>query len=326
MNFQQLQAVCEIVKQRFHMSNAAHSLDRSQPALSRQITDLEAELGIRIFSRTRNKMVGLTPEGSELLAIARRVSAEMENVRKVGSGAGESEGSPELRIATTHTHARYCLPRIIKRFTEQSPRVLLNLRQGDPSQCCQLVAAGEADIGIATDIERPPREVIALPAYRLTRSVIAPKGHPVTRGKLTLQKIATYPIIAYSRAPSGRWIFESAFEEAGLRPRIALNAIDADVSKTYIALGMGIAILATIAYDPAQDRKLVAVSADHLFRPGVLTVVLRRHVYVSRHTLSFISYFAPHLSAKLIRTCVETGTFDRAQLIRTNPVANFLAA
>ncbi|OGA41367.1 MAG: hypothetical protein A3G24_06375 [Betaproteobacteria bacterium RIFCSPLOWO2_12_FULL_62_13] len=323
MNFHQIESVCEIVKQRFNMSEAALALNRSQPALSRQIAQLEKDLGVRVFSRTRNKIVGLTPEGGEVYTIGQRIAREVEQLRHVVSGA--AEGNPELRIATTHTHARYSLPKVIKRFNEQSPKVLLNLRQGgDPLQCCQLVADGEADVGITTDIERLPRESVAIPAFKLSRCVLAPRTHPVTREKLTLQKIAQYPIIAYSRPPGGRWVFDSAFAEAGLRPRIAMSAIDADVSKTYIALGLGIAVLASIAYDPEQDRNLIALNADHLFRPGLIVLVFRRGAYVSRHTYAFLSLFAPHIPPVLIRRWVDGQETDRAQLIRTVPTAKFL--
>jgi LysR family cys regulon transcriptional activator len=320
MNLQQLKTVCEITRHRFSMSAAAAILHRSQPALSRQVSELEKEMGVRIFSRTRNKIVGLTPEGQEVLAIGQRITRELDALRQVGAGVGI--GTAELRIATTHTHARYSLPRVIKSFTEQSPNVLLNLQQGDPLQCCQLVAEGEVDIGITTEPDRLPRDIVTIPAYKLSRSVLAPKGHPICRGKLTLQRIAEYPIIAYTRSPYGRWIFGEAFTEAGLKPRIALSAIDADVSKTYIALGMGIAVLASTSYDPVQDRQLVAVDADHLFRPGILALVFRRGSYVSRHAHAFLAIFAPHIASEIISRSVDGTIFDRHRLARNAPYAS----
>ena len=170
MNFQQLKTVCEIARNRFSMSTAAALLHRSQPALSRQISELEREMGIRIFSRTRNKIIGLTPEGQELLAIGQRITRELDALRQISSG--DSSGGAELRIATTHTHARYSLPRVIKSFTEKAPHVLLNLQQGDPLRCCQLVAEGEADIGITTEPDRLPRDIVTIPVDKITRAVL----------------------------------------------------------------------------------------------------------------------------------------------------------
>jgi len=315
-----MKAVCEIVRHHFSMSAAAVRLHRSQPALSRQISELEREMGVRIFSRTRNKIVSLTAEGQEVFAIGQRVILELDALRQVGSGAG----SAELRIATTHTHARYTLPRVIKSFTARAPDVLLNLQQGDPLRCCQLVAEGEVDMGITTEPDRLPRDIATIPVYKLSRCVLAPKGHPVSRGRLTLPRIAQYPMVAYTRPPHGRWIFGEAFADAGLKPRIVLSAIDADVSKTYIALGMGIAVLASVSYDSTRDHGLVAVDADHLFRPGMLMLVFRRSAYVSRHTYAFLRDFAPHIEPEMIARCISGTTFDLHQLALSTPNVNTL--
>jgi LysR family transcriptional regulator, cys regulon transcriptional activator len=323
MNIQQIKTVCEITKRRFNMSLAAAVLHRSQPALSRQIAELESELGFRVFSRTSNRIVGLTPLGEQVLAIGERVTREMDALRELG--AGSADGGSELRIATTHTHARYALPRVIKRFTEQWPHVLLNLRQGDPAQCFQLIARGEADLGITVEIERIPRDVITIPIYRLARCVLAPRGHPLSHGKLTLKRVAEYPMIAYSRPPDWRWLFEGAFADAHLKPRIVLSALDADVSKTYVSLGIGIAILATMAFEPAKDSGLSAIDADHLFRPGILTAVFRRGVYIPRHAQAFLSGFCPHMDTEFFQQCVDGMSFDRQKLLRSIPLTkNFI--
>jgi LysR family cys regulon transcriptional activator len=299
------------------MTAAATALHRSQPALSRQITELEKEMGVRIFSRTRNKVVGLTPAGLDVLAAGQRVTRELDALRQIG--ARGDDGGAELRIATTHIHARYSLPRVIKAFSERFPDVLLNLQQGHPLGCCQLVAEGEADFGISIEPERMPRELITIPVYKMSRCVLVPKRHPLTRGKLTLARIAEYPIIAYTRPPHGRWMFGSAFADAGLKPHIIMSAIDADVSKTYIAMGMGIAVMASMSYDPAEDRHLTAVGADHLFRHGMLTLVFRRGAYVSRHVLALLADFAPHIDSETLRRCVDEGVLDRSRLARNAP-------
>jgi LysR family cys regulon transcriptional activator len=302
------------------MSAAATALHRSQPALSRQIAELEGELGVRIFSRTRNKIVGLTAEGEEVLAIGQRITREADALRRIVSGKGDA-GS-ELRIATTHTHARYTLPWVIKHFSEACPELLLNLRQGNPAQCFQLISAGEADLGVTVEIDRIPRDIVTLPIFKLARAVLAPRGHPIQRGKLTLERIAQHPIVAYSQPPEWKWLFGGAFAEAGLKPRVVLSALDADVSKTYVAMGIGIAVLATITYDPAQDTSLVAIDADHLFRPGVLSLVLRKGAYVTRHMHALLSDFCPHVDAGFIQACVDGAPFDRNALLRKIPLVH----
>jgi LysR family cys regulon transcriptional activator len=318
MRIQQLRAVCEIVQRRFNMSAAAAALHRSQPALSRQIGELERELGVRVFSRTRNKIVGLTAEGEEVLAIGQRITREAEALRHVGSARGDA--GLELRIATTHTHARYTLPWVIKQFGEAYPKLLLNLRQGNPAQCFQLVSGGEADLGVTVEIERIPRDIITIPIFKLARAVFAPQGHPIQRGKVTLERIAQYPIVAYTQSPDWKWLFGGAFAVAGLKPSVVLSALDADVSKTYVAMGMGIAVLATITYDPEQDTRLVAIAADHLFRPGVLTLVLRKGAYLTRHMHAFLSAFCPHVDSEFIQACVDGAPFDRNALLKKLPL------
>lgn len=321
MNLQQVESVLGIVSNGFNMSKAAEALGRSQPTLSRQIQDLEKELGIRIFARTRNKVVALTPRGEEIVRIGQRILRDVRNLGELGK-LESATGTGELKIATTHLHARYSLPRVIKSFAERFRDVQLTLKQGDPIQCCELVARGEADIGVTTVGGKPGADLVAIPAFQLTRCVIAPRDHPIAREtSLTLKKLAEYPIVAYSAPFSGRWIVEEAFARAGLRPRIVCSAIDADVSKTYVELGMGIAVLATIAFDPAYDRALVALDAGHLFRPNILNLVFRKHGYLSRHVFVFVSMFAPHIDQELIRRGMEGAEFDRARLIRLAPVA-----
>ena len=321
LTLEQIGAVAAIVRAGFNISAAAAALDRSQPTLSRQIQDLERVLGVRVFARTRNKVVGLTPKGEEILRIGQRMLRDAKNLAEVGR-ADAVEDSGELKIATTHLHARYLLPRVMKTFAARFPGVMLTLRQGDPLRCCELVGEGEADIGITTVGEKNSVDIVTIPAYRVERCVIAPRGHPLAREKnLTLKKIAAFPLVAYSAPYSGRRIVDEAFARAGLKPRIVCSAIDADVSKTYVEIGMGIAVLAAIAVDPARDRGLVAMDAGHLFKPSVLNLVVRRHAYLSRQALEFIRLFAPHIGAALIRKAVEGGELDRAQLVREAPLA-----
>ncbi len=323
LNIAQIEAICAVVRNDFNISAAAVALNRSQPTLSRQVQDLERALGVRVFVRTRNKVAALTPKGEEILRIGLRIMRDTKNLTEVGR-ADSSDDSGELKIATTHLHARYALPLLMKTFATRFPGVILTLRQGDPVSCCELVAGGEANIGITTIGEKATSEIVTLPAYRLTRCIIVPRGHPLAREtNLTLKKLVAFPIVAYSAPYSGRRIVDEAFARAGLKPRIVCSAIDADISKTYVEIGMGIAVLASIAFDPARDRGLVGIDAGHLFRPSILNLVMRRHAYLSRQALTFVSLFAPHLDADLILRAIDGGDIDHGRLTNEAPVAAF---
>ncbi|MCC6531020.1 MAG: LysR family transcriptional regulator [Burkholderiales bacterium] len=320
MNLQQIEAICAVVRSNFNFSAAAVALHRTQPTLSRQIQELEDELGVRIFMRTRNKVVALTPDGEDILRIGQRMVLDAADMRHIGRGHA-LDGAGELRISTTHLHARYTLPRVVAAFTSKHAKALLTLRQGDPVSCCELVANGEADIGVTTVGPKLDPKLVALPAFKLPRCLIAPRDHPIAdEGKLTLRKIAKYPIVAYSMPFSGRRIVDETFAKAGLRPRIVCSAIDADVSKTYVDLGMGIAILAEIAFDPSHDSNLLSFKADHLFRPSILNLVMRKHGYLTGHARAFLSLLAPHLSIEVIRQGTTAGNVDHELLHRLAPV------
>ena len=321
MNLHQIRALCAVVHNRFSISGAATALKRSQPQLSREIKELEFELGVRLFSRTRNKVIALTPQGEEVLQTFQRI---LSDIKKVHDISAEGAHGGELRIATTHVHARYSLPKAISKFIVHFPNVTLTLRQGDPHQCCDLVVNGASDIGITTVAEKCSDELIAIPIYKLLRCVIAPKHHEVLSEKpLTIKKLSRYPIVAYSPTFSGRSIVEEGFARAGLQPNVVCSAIDADVSKTYVGLGMGIAILASIAFDQEHDHNLATVDVNHLFRPGVLNLVLRKHNYLSERAYSFITMFAPHISRDLITKALFGGEIDRVKLSQRAPVAKF---
>lgn len=321
MNLQQLEAVCHIARHRYNISAAADALGRSQPALSRQIKELETELGTRIFVRTRNKVVGLTRQGEKVLLLGQRILQDMRAVEQVGS-EDSSEERGEIRVATSHVHARYLLPETVKAFTRRYPGVALTLQQCDPVQCRDIIAAGDADVGISTLSPKPSDPVVTIPAYRLPRCVVVPAGHPLANARvITIRQLAEYPLIANPASFSGRSILEEAFARAGVQPRIVCSATDADVCKTYVGVGMGIAVLATLAFDPVMDRGLVCLDASHLFRPGVLNVAFRKHSYLTRPLEAFLSVFAPHLSRDLILRAMQGAEIDRARLSQRAPVA-----
>jgi len=319
MYLEQLEAVCAVARTRYSMSAAAETLGKSQSGLSRQVKELELELGVQIFVRTRNKVVGLTPDGEKVLAVAHRMRSAAQELSAIGSGRS-AEASGEIRIATTHVYARYLLPRVIRRFSESFPGVSLTLQHADPIQCRAMIAAGEADIGIVTTSERASESVVTIPIYRLPRCVIAPTGHPLTRvKKLTLAQLARHPIIAYPVSFSGRSTLMEQFAAAGLTPRIVCSGTDADVCKAYVEIGMGVAVLARAAYDPTRDRSLVAIPADHLFPSGVLMLVCRKNGYLSPTTEAFLSILAPHVQVGLVLRAMKGQQLD-TDMVRNAPL------
>lgn len=309
MNLRQLKSLCEIIDRGLRISDAADATYRSQTSVTRQIQQLERELGFELFVRRRNKLLGVTPQGNEIVQIARRMLQDAENMRRVGKNLLNDEAG-DFTIATTHTHARYVLPPVIRKFVEKYPAVRLSMRQGNPAECCQLVAQGKADLAVCSDPRDPPQEVVEIRCYKLYRSVITPLGHPLLQeSPLTLEALARYPLITYDEAFSGRWIVNKTFADRGLNPRIVLSAADADVSKVYAAMGLGIAIFVTVAFDSKQDTDLCRIDARDLFKPSFLNVVLRRHTYLRSYMVDFMQMFAPGLS----RDTVEEALFTRPQ-------------
>ena len=296
MNLRQLMTLCEIADRGLKLSAAAEALHRSQPSVTRQIQELERELGTQLFLRRRNKIMDFTAQGREILASARRILREVRGIQAAAEDTAQA-AQGEFTVATTHTQARYTLPRVIRRFKSRYPLVRLILRQGTPVQCTELVALGSVDIAICTETRDELEHVIGIPVYRLNRSVVVPRSHPLLKVKpLTLEAVVKYPIITYDEGFSGRWVLDHAFYERGLQPNVVMSAIDADVSKAYVAMGLGIAILATIAFDPARDRELRSIDARHLFPASKLRIAVRRHGYLRPYMLDFVSMFAPRLT------------------------------
>lgn len=308
MKLQQLYYALEVVKSGNHISAAADTLHTSQPHVSKQIQRLEAELGFTIFTRKKNRVIGLTDPGKEFIEIARRILADTENLRHIRDNYfGKDSGS--LTIATTHTQARYILPQAIRRFVSRYPDIRLGLRQASPTQICELVESGEADIAIGTETSRSFPNLVMLPCYELTRSVVVPVGHPLLQAKKpTLRELAKYPIITYDPAFAGHWKVMSAFEKAGIKPNIVFSAIDADVSKIYVELGLGVAILAAVTFNRRHDINLRSIDASHLFEASTTYVSLRRNTYPRGYILDFIKSFAAQLTPELVRVALIGGT------------------
>jgi LysR family transcriptional regulator, cys regulon transcriptional activator len=310
MKLQQLRFAVEVAKQGLNVSTAAEALHTSQPGVSKQIRLLEEELGVEIFERHGKRVVAITEPGRAVLSIAERILSEAANLKRAGEEyANEASGS--LRIATTHTQARYALPKAVAAFKQRYPGVKLSIQQGNPTQICEQVLAGEADIGIATEAISEYVELVSLPCYQWNRCVVVPPGHPLLGTQpLTLEAVTHHPIITYDFAFAGRSLVNKAFEIRGLVPNIVLSALDADVIKTYVELGLGIGIMAKMAFDADRDRTLRAIDASHLFESSTTRLGIRRGAYLRSYAYEFIELFAPHLARKSVEKAVtgETGS------------------
>jgi LysR family cys regulon transcriptional activator len=306
MKLQQLQCVLEIVNHGNHLSAAAAALHTSQPGVSRQLQLLEAELGFDIFVRTRNRIVGLTEPGRLVVDIAKRIVGDINALGSLKEDLTATDRGT-LTIATTHTQANYVLPKVIGPFVRDYPDVHLVLKQGDPETICDLVDAGEADLAIGTEAHRDYPGLISLPCFALGRVVVAPDGHPILdAGELTLEAIAAHPIITYDSRFSGHWKVRTAFERAGLDPKVVLSAIDAGVCKTYVKMGLGLAILTGITFDPESDHGLHALPAEHLFESSTTYIKLRPNIYLRPYLLEFIHRIAPRLTPEVVRAALVT--------------------
>lgn len=302
MKLQQLRYLVEVAKQGLNVTEAAEKLHTSQPGISKQIRLLEDELGVQVFIRNGKRVVDVSPPGREILQIAERILREARNLKSVGDEfANKQAGS--LTIATTHTQARYALPKVIRRFVEKYPEVKLGIKQGSPQQICELVVAGEADLAIATEGIERFSELAMLPCYDWNRSIVVPEGHPLLalQQPITLADIGCYPIITYDFAFTGRSRINRAFEEAGIEPNVVLTAIDTDVIKTYVGIGLGIGIIASMAFEPERDISLRAIDASHLFEPSTTRIGIRKDAYLRGFVFDFIELFAPHLHKEQVQ-------------------------
>jgi LysR family cys regulon transcriptional activator len=308
MKLQQLRYLCEVANQGLNLSKAAEMLHTSQPGISKQIRLLETELEVDIFVRNGKRVVNVTPPGRAILEIAERMLRDAKNLKQVGQDyANEATGS--LTIATTHTQARYALPPAIKHFTARYPKVKLILRQGNPTQISEMVTSGDADIAIATEAIELFDELVMLPCYQWNRCIVVGPRHPLLKlDELTLEAIAQYPIVTYDFAFTGRSKINQAFDAKGLIPNVVLTALDADVIKTYVELGLGIGILAQMAFEPKRDKHLRSIDASHLFAASTTRIGISRNSYLRGYVYDFIEIFAPHLSPAVVKTAMESRT------------------
>ena len=305
MKLHQLRYLREIARQNLSISQAAEALHTSQPGVSKQIQLLEDELKLQIFQRNGKRLTGITEPGRIILDLAERVMRELENIKRVGEEYMHVE-TGTLTIATTHTQARYYLPAAVKAFVQAYPGVKLTIHQGNPTQVTEQVARGEADIGIATEAISRHEALFCLPCYQWNRCVVMPHGHPLLDdAPLTLQKIARYPLITYDFAFTGASLVSRIFGDEGLQPNVVLTAIDADVIKTYVGLGLGVGLLANMAYDPQRDASLAMLEAGHLVPLSTTYLGLRRDAYLRGYVYDFIEMLAPHNDRRAVDAALK---------------------
>ena len=293
MNFQQLKIVRETVRRGFNLTEVANALYTSQPGVSKNIKDLEDELSVELFVRRGKRLLGLTEPGKELLETVERILRDAQNLRNIADQfASREQGS--LTVATTHTQARYALPDVIKQFKARYPQVHLALHQCSPREIVEMLVAGEADIGIATEAIEGVAELVSFPCYNWHHAVIVPQDHPLTKlPALTLEAIAAYPIVTYHEGFTGRSHIDQAFATAGHTVDIVLSAIDADVIKTYVEVGLGIGIIAPMAFNRSKDTTLALLPAEHLFPDNTTRLAVHRGVYLRDYARQFVGMVAP---------------------------------
>src|SRR5262245_49667858 len=303
MKLQQLRCLTEVARRDLNVSEAAEALHTSQPGVSKQIRALEDELGVQVFVRHGKRLVSVTEPGKAVIAIAERILSEAQNLRRAGEEyANDQLGT--LTIAATHTQARYALPKAVAAFKRKYPKVELLLHQGNPTQICEQVVSGEADMAVATEMISLYRELVSLPVYQWTRCVVVPPKHPLLKSPLTLEKLAEHPIVTYDFAFANRSLIQKAFETRNLKPHVVLSAQDSDVIKTYVELGLGVGILAKMAFDPKRDLNLRAIDASHLFESSTTRLGIKRGAYLRRYAYEFIEMFAPQLPRAVVERSV----------------------
>ncbi|GLY62909.1 LysR family transcriptional regulator CysB [Pectobacterium carotovorum subsp. carotovorum] len=313
MKLQQLRYIVEVVNHNLNVSSTAEGLYTSQPGISKQVRMLEDELGIQIFARSGKHLTQVTPAGQEVIRIAREVLSKVDAIKAVaGEHTYPDKGS--LYVATTHTQARYALPSVIKGFIDRYPRVSLHMHQGSPTQIAEAVAKGSADFAIATEALHLYDDLIMLPCYHWNRAVVVKPDHPLaSKTDITIEELAAYPIVTYTFGFTGRSELDTAFNRAGLTPRIVFTATDADVIKTYVRLGLGVGVIANMAVDPQTETDLVTINANSIFSYSTTKIGFRRSTFLRSYMYDFIQRFAPHLARDVVDSAVALRSNDEIE-------------
>jgi len=305
MNFQQLRIISETVRQNYNLTGVANALFTSQSGVSKHIKDLEDELNIELFIRKGKRFIGLTEPGKELVKIVERILFDTKNIKHLAEQFSNHDQG-QLTIATTHTQAQYTLPSVVTQFKKAFPKVHLILHQSSPSEILSMLIDGQADIGIATEALESAVDLVSFPYYTWQHAVIVPSGHPLQSiYPLTLEAIAEFPIITYHQGFTGRSRIDQAFAKAGLIPDIAMSALDADVIKTYVKLGLGIGIVASVAFAPERDTTLIKLESEYLFEKNTTYISVRRNHYLRGYAYRFIELCIPILTESVVRLGVN---------------------
>ncbi|MDB5763056.1 MAG: transcriptional regulator [Herminiimonas sp.] len=307
MNFQQLRSIREASRRGYNLTEVANVLFTSQPGVSRQIRELEEELGVEIFERNGKRLTGLTDPGKGILQIIDRLLLEAENLQQASREySGRKTGT--LAVATTHTQARYVLPKVVQTFRSAFPEVRIALQQSSPEHIAEWVLSGKADIGIATEGLSQFEDLISFPCYQWSHVIVVPEGHPLlSHTPISLEDLAAYSLITYDVGFTGRGHIDDAFKRAGIATDIVLTAMDSDVIQQYVALGLGVGIVASMAIEHNHGKGLQAIEATHLFAPNVTRLAVRRGAYLRSYTYDFILQFAPELKRSDIENALSAG-------------------
>jgi LysR family cys regulon transcriptional activator len=306
VNFQQLRIIRETVRRQFNLTEAAAALNTSQSGVSKHIKDLEYELGVELFVRKGKRLLGLTEPGREVAAIVERLLIDAANIKKLGEQFADNDAG-HLTIATTHTQARYALTEVVRKFRMTFPKVHLALHQGSPPEIAEMVASGTAEIGIATETLSASPQLATFRFYDWTHGVVVPEGHELASVKpLTLAAIAEHPIITYHEGFTGRGNIDRAFADAGLSPDVVMSAMDTDVLKTYVGLGLGVGIIASMAFSEKSDQGLCLLDVDEKFPVNTTWIAVRRGSVLRRFAYKFMEFCSPDLSEKAVRAHTAT--------------------
>ncbi len=304
MKLQQLRYIVEILNNNLNVSATAENLFTSQPGISKQVRMLEDELGIQIFNRSGKHLTEVTPAGKEVIRFANEILGKVESIKAIATQYTlPDQGS--LSIATTHTQARYVLPEVIQGFKKRYPKVSLHMHQGSPAQISESVVKGNTDFAIATEALHLYQDLIMLPCYHWNRSVIVPKDHPLAKlDKITIEDIARHPIVTYVFGFTGRSELDEAFNAAGFAPNVVFTATDADVIKTYVRLGMGVGVIATMAVNK-DDSDFCVIDASHIFKSSTTSIGFRKGTFLRGYMYDFMVRFAPHLTRPLVEKAIQ---------------------
>ncbi|MCK8045989.1 MULTISPECIES: HTH-type transcriptional regulator CysB [Shewanella] len=304
MKLQQLRYIAEVVNHNLNVSATAENLYTSQPGISKQVRMLEDELGIQIFGRSGKHLTHVTPAGQQVISIANDILGKVESIKKVAEEYTKPDQG-ELNIATTDTQARYALPHIIQGFIDRYPKVNLHMHQGTPSQISELAARGDADFAIATEAMHLYSDLIMLPCYHWNRSIVVTRDHPLAaRSNISIEDLARFPLVTYVFGFDRASEIEKSFNRAGLEPRVVFSATSADVLKTYVRLGLGVGVIASMAIDEHMDKDLVAIDASHLFGHSTTKIGFRKGNFLRTYMYDFIEHFAPHLTRPVVEQAV----------------------